>query len=92
MRPTRACERGYCSLVRRPGRHISPYTPKARLNGFAPKSEACSPDRLRDADCVPVPTPHGGIDYEMMRTHSHLVVDMKNVLALGAEAGSLVRL
>ncbi len=79
------------------GRHAhvvyhDPYIPEARLNGIVLKSEALSPDLLRDADCVLVLTPHGGIDYEMIRQHSRLVVDTKNVLAQVGEGTDLVRL
>ncbi|MEO2003154.1 MAG: UDP binding domain-containing protein, partial [Candidatus Poribacteria bacterium] len=69
-----------------------PYIPEARLNGFVLKSEALSPKVLREADCVLVLTPHGGIDYDMIRTHARLVVDTKNVLAPGDVVEGLIRL
>ncbi len=69
-----------------------PYIPEARLNGFVLKSEALSPKVLREADCVLVLTPHGGIDYDMIRTHARLAVDTKNVLAPGDVVEGLIRL
>jgi UDP-N-acetyl-D-glucosamine dehydrogenase len=69
-----------------------PYISEARLNGAVLKSEALSPGLLRDADCVLVLTPHGGIDYDMIQTHSRLVVDTKNVLAPGGVTEGVVRL
>jgi len=69
-----------------------PYIPEARLNGVVLKSEVLSPDLLRDADCVLVLTPHGEIDYDMIRQHSRLIVDTKNVLGQVGDDTGLVRL
>jgi len=60
--------------------YSDPYVPLLKLNGKMTKSVKLAPDILRSMDCVVVLTDHSAFDYEMIVTHSPLIVDSRNAL------------
>lgn len=66
--------------------YSDPYVPSLKLNGKMTKSVKLAPDILRSMDCVVVLTDHSVFDYEMIVTHSPLIVDSRNALKEYAQA------
>jgi UDP-N-acetyl-D-glucosamine dehydrogenase len=69
---------------------IPPTREHARLTGR--KSVPFDAATLNTADCVLIATDHDSVDYTLLKEHSRLVVDTRNVLARrGLEAGHFVK-
>ena len=51
--------------------------PKSRNYNFKIKSVEINPKNLQDFDCVVLTTDHDNFDYEMIRTHSRLIIDTR---------------
>ena len=51
--------------------------PKSRNYNFKIKSVEINPTNLQDFDCVVLTTDHDNFDYEMIKIHSHLIIDTR---------------
>jgi UDP-N-acetyl-D-glucosamine dehydrogenase len=54
-----------------------PEIPKVRKHDLQMKSEECSPETVRNADCVLIATDHDDFDYEMIGREAQLIVDTR---------------
>ena len=62
-----------------------PSFPPMRKHQFALQSVALSAKSLAGFDAVVLATDHDSFDYELIRTHSQLVVDSRGRFAPGAQ-------
>ena len=63
-----------------------PYIPRITTHkGHSFASEELSPEILSDADVVVVTTKHSAYDFEMIRKHARLIVDLQNAYEEGSE-------
>jgi UDP-N-acetyl-D-glucosamine dehydrogenase len=60
--------------------YSDPYVASINLNGETVKSTPVNPQVLERVDCVVVLTDHSVFDYQMIATHSNLVLDCRNAL------------
>jgi UDP-N-acetyl-D-glucosamine dehydrogenase len=60
--------------------YSDPYVPSLELDGKTLQSVALKPEVLRSADCVVLLTDHSGFDYQMIATHSQVIVDTRNAM------------
>ncbi len=60
--------------------YSDPYVASLELNGKTLQSVALKPEVLRAADCVVLLTDHSGFDYQMIATHSQVIVDTRNAM------------
>jgi len=60
--------------------YSDPYVRTVQVNGQAMRSLNLSPEVLRSMDCAVILTDHSSFNYEMISTHSPLVLDCRNVL------------
>ncbi len=60
--------------------YSDPHVPSIEFNGKVMESVALKSTLLRSADCVVLLTDHSAFDYQMIATHSQLIVDTRNAL------------
>jgi UDP-N-acetyl-D-glucosamine dehydrogenase len=60
--------------------YSDPYVPLIEFNGKVMESIVLKPALLRAADCVVMLTDHSAFDYQMIATHSQVIVDTRNAL------------
>ncbi len=60
--------------------YSDPYVPSIEFGGKVMESIALKPALLRAADCVVLLTDHSVFDYQMIATHSQVIVDTRNAL------------
>jgi UDP-N-acetyl-D-glucosamine dehydrogenase len=60
--------------------YSDPHVPSIELDGKTLQSIALKPEVLRSADCVVLLTDHSGFDYQMIATHSQVIVDTRNAM------------
>ena len=60
--------------------HYSASLHGASLRGASLRSIELTPETLHDADCVVITTNHSAFDAEMIKEHSRLIVDLRNVI------------
>lgn len=57
-----------------------PYVPRLQYDGGMLESVALDPEVLSKADCIVVVTDHSCIDWKLVVTRAHLIVDTRNAL------------
>jgi UDP-N-acetyl-D-glucosamine dehydrogenase len=60
--------------------YADPYVPEVELGDQVMRVVELTPEMLRSMDCVVVLTDHTAFDYDMIATHSALIVDCRNAL------------
>jgi UDP-N-acetyl-D-glucosamine dehydrogenase len=60
--------------------YADPFIPYLTLGDVVIESTSVTPEVLQSMDCVVVLTDHSSFDYELIATHSTIIVDCRNVL------------
>lgn len=73
--------------------YTDPYVPAIKLKDIKLNSSKLTPDNLKKADCVVLVTDHSSFDYEMIATHSKVIIDTRNALKkVSSHRGKIIKL
>jgi UDP-N-acetyl-D-glucosamine dehydrogenase len=71
--------------------YTDPYIPEINFHGFNARSKALSKELLSKVDCSVIVTDHSNFNYELIVSHSKLIIDTRNALK-GINKKHIIRL
>ncbi len=72
--------------------YADPYVPTFQVGDIEFKAVECTPERLRQADCVVILADHPDFDYETIVREAPLIVDTRQVIPTSAAGARVVRI
>ena len=72
--------------------YADPYVPAFQVGDIEFKAVQCTPEKLRQADCVVILADHPDFDYETIAREAPLIVDTRQVIPMSAAGARVVRI